>query len=138
MTAIPDPNTHAVPADASLRSHEGLYLTISNWERLSAQLSALLGERGSFLLYARCVHQTRSSFPWLNEASSHSFKASLQQLSADLAARESAEADAASAALLAIFTDTLIVLIGELMTSSILQRAWIPAVVDNVAPEPQE
>lgn len=138
MTAIPDPRTHAVPADALPRRHDDLYQTISNWERLSTQLSAILGKRGSYLLYARSVHQARARFPWLNEASAHSFKASLQQLSADLAARDAAEAYAASAALLAIFTDTLIVLIGELMTASILQRAWIPAGIDNAGPEQQE
>lgn len=138
MKVIPDPRTHAVPSDALPRLHDGLYQTISNWERLSTQLSAILGKRGSYLLYARCLHQARERFPWLSEASAHSFKASLQQLSADLAVRDAAEADAASAALLTIFTDTLIVLIGELMTFSILQRAWIPAVVDNAGPEQQE
>ena len=54
-----------------------------------------------------------------------------------MATRDPAEAEQASLDLLNLFTDTLILLIGELVTNRILLAAWGTLAVDE-APEPSQ
>ncbi len=105
------------------------------WERLATELSPIIGERGFASLYARSLHRAGLEFPWLAphppEAPADAFKL----LASNLKECAPAEAQAASAALLIIFTDTLILLIGELLTNSILRKAWGDDVVNNAGTE---
>lgn len=90
------------------------------WQRLAVELSAIVGENAFQTLYARTVHLARADYPWLTEGADPAFellRASLGQLTPE-------QAGAASVALLILFTDTLILLIGESLTTTILYSSW--------------
>lgn len=114
-----------------------LALTMRRWKRLSLALCAIIGEHGFASLYARCLHQTGTSFSWLSQSGALSAEAALALLDADLRQRPASEATAACDALLGIFIDTLIVLLGELFTNRILLAAWDDDGADAAEPEPQ-
>jgi hypothetical protein len=90
------------------------------WQRLSTELSPIIGDRGFQTLYTRSVHLLRAQHPWLEEGSDPDF----EHLRTRLGQQDAALAGAASTALLTLFTDTLIVLIGEPLTSAIMHAAW--------------
>ncbi|MBJ7311514.1 hypothetical protein ACFOLJ_12120 [Rugamonas sp. CCM 8940] len=104
------------------------------WQRLALELAAIIGHGGFHSLYARSVHLARAHHPWLADATDQQFIG----LKECLAQQESAQAGAASIALLTIFTDTLILLIGELLTMSLLRSAWEHDTVDNAGKEAQQ
>jgi hypothetical protein len=106
--------------------------SIDLWRRLCTELSAIIGDRGFQTLYARSIHLLRPQYPWLEEGSDPAF----EQLRTSLGQQEAALAGAASTALLNLFTDTLIVLIGEPLTTAILHAAWDDAPA-NIAKETQ-
>ena len=104
------------------------------WERLAAELIAIIGERGFASLYARSLNQAATVHKWLApppKASRDAFKL----LAASLQARAPAEAQAANGAMLNIFIDTLIILIGEPVTNGILRAAWGDDVVNDAGTE---
>jgi hypothetical protein len=104
------------------------------WESLATELRAIIGEGGFDSLYARSLHQAAASFPWLAappQADGNAFRL----LALRLKAQEAAAAQAANATLLTIFIDTLIILIGELLTDSILRKAWGEDVVNQAGQE---
>ena len=105
------------------------------WEKLHGVLSAIIGEGGFGSLYARNVHQTQADFDWLTYQPPQPVSASLAQLRLDLDAQPPDLAGAASAALLVNFINTLTLLIGELLTTSILREAWGDDVVINAGTE---
>ncbi len=126
------------PLPASDAAHSAaLKLTMRRWRRLSLALSAIIGEHGFASLYARCLHQTASAFPWITQSSPQPAESAFVRLAADLHARTDSEAAAACDALLTIFIDTLIVLLGELLTNRILRAAWDDDVADAAGPEQQ-
>jgi len=90
------------------------------WQRLAVALVAIIGHSGFDTLYARSIHLARAQHGWLAEGGDPTFHA----LRTSLDSQEPALAGAASIALLTIFTDTLIQLIGEPLTTAILQSAW--------------
>lgn len=104
------------------------------WESLARELRALIGERGFALMYARSLHQAAVIFPWLAPESAQTAD-DFRLLAVLLQAQQVAEAQAASAALLNIFIDALIVLIGELLTDSILRKAWGDNVLNQAVTE---
>jgi hypothetical protein len=106
--------------------------SIDLWRRLCTELSAIIGDRGFQTLYARSIHLLRPQYPWLEEGNDPAF----EQLRNCLEQQEAALAGAASTALLNLFTDTLIVLIGEPLTTAILHAAWDDAPA-NTAKETQ-
>jgi hypothetical protein len=107
---------------------------IALWEGLAIELRAIIGERGFDSLYARSMHRATAAFPWLAAPPQPDGNA-FGLLAACLQAQDAATAEAASAALLNIFIDTLIILIGELLTDSILRKAWGDAVVNQAGQE---
>ncbi|MBP1202868.1 hypothetical protein JOD97_000882 [Duganella sp. 1411] len=99
------------------------------WERLAVELSGIIGQGGFDTLYARSVHVARARHPWLDEGADPGF----DKLGAGLEAQEPAAVGEASIALLIIFTDTLIQLIGAPLTTAILRSAWGRDTADTAA-----
>jgi hypothetical protein len=106
--------------------------SIELWTLLFAELGTIIGERGVSSLYARNLHQVRTRQSWLTPVV-HTDGVGLEQLRTDLHAQ--ADASVPSADLLNTFIDTLILLIGELLTSSILRKAWGDDVVNDAGTE---
>lgn len=96
------------------------FVSVQLWENLATELSSIIGERGFESLFARSLHLASAAYPWLNPQASGATMLHLKQ-SMEC---NSADAAAASGALMRIFLDTLILLIGEHLTSSILGKAW--------------
>ena len=107
------------------------------WEKLHLVLAAIIGDGGFASLYARNLHQTQTTFAWLTRHPPQAVQACLAQLRLDLGAQDLDVAGAASAALLVNFVDTLILLIGELLTTSVLREAWGGDVVNDAGTEAQ-
>ncbi|MFU8789213.1 MAG: hypothetical protein ACNA7G_09285 [Methylobacter sp.] len=98
---------------------------INLWTQMAIQLVSIVGEGGFESLYARSVFLTQSTYPWLSAGSASSpphqrfalLKTSLEQ-------QTPAQASEANHLLLITFTDILVSLIGEQLTTSILRSAW--------------
>lgn len=103
--------------------------TVVLWQRLAVELVAIIGHSGFDTLYARSIHLVRAQHPWLVEGADPRF----DKLRASLDAQAPAPAGAASIALLTTFTDTLIQLIGESLTTTILRSAWGQDTADTAA-----
>jgi hypothetical protein len=94
--------------------------TIEVWEALARAIVPLIGDKGFSILFARCVHLTRATYPWLAldrvEPAPERF-AGLRKI---LEGRSGTDALAASRALLVTFNDALAVLIGAPLTAGML------------------
>lgn len=104
-------------------------VSISLWESLALELIAIIGEDGFQSLYARSAHLNSVAFPWLlldhvTQISTSRF-AGLQISLEKRNLTAPAEVNEASKALLITFVDILALLIGDPLTTSILQSAWI-------------
>jgi len=102
-----------------------LSVTVNLWERLASELISIIGEGGFQSLYSRSVHLTSASFPWI--VHSHPWQrtdSQFENLKISFEGRDFSETSAASIALLVTFIDILAILIGELLTTSILRSAW--------------
>ncbi|PUA18910.1 hypothetical protein C7W93_03060 [Glaciimonas sp. PCH181] len=102
-----------------------LETTVYLWERLASELTSIIGEGGFQSLYSRSVHLTSASFPWM--VLSHPWQRTdsrFVDLKVSFEDRSFTETSEASIALLVTFIDILAVLIGELLTTSILRSAW--------------
>ena len=98
---------------------------IKVWEQLATQIISIVGEDGFNSLYARSIFLSQSKFPWLAASlvapqPDHRFAG----LKSSLEGQEPAQASEANTLLLMTFTDILASLIGEQLTSHILQLAW--------------
>jgi hypothetical protein len=107
---------------------------LRRWQSLALELRIIIGERGFASLYARSLHRAAVTYPWLAPEPPEDGEA-FDLLTARLRTQPAEVAHAASAALLNIFIDTLIVLIGELLTDSILRKAWGDDVVNQAGTE---
>ncbi len=94
------------------------------WRGLAHHLTAIIGERGFASLYARSVYQVSSNYPWLAGQAQPLDGVPFIELHQRLQAQLMPVAGQASVALLSVFIDTLTLLIGELVTASILHAAW--------------
>lgn len=101
---------------------------ISTWKEVAIHLAPIIGEGGVGSLYARSLHLTRASFPWLADGSALESTRRVQQsdwpfmdLRTSLAQREPADASSASSALLNTFLELLAALIGEPLTARLLR-----------------
>lgn len=109
----------------TLRHEEGVDAAIDLWMQMAAGLILIIGAGGFDSLYARSVFLSQSSYPWLAARSrppqiDHRFgdlKASLQAQS-PMCGKE------ANCLLLITFTDILVSMIGERLTTRILDSAW--------------
>ncbi|MGI8894280.1 MAG: hypothetical protein ACR2HE_01265 [Casimicrobiaceae bacterium] len=95
------------------------------WIRAAGELALLIGQGGVRAIYARSLHVTRSSYPWLPEVEQPTqTETAFANLKVGLERREAADALEASTALLVTFTDILATLIGEAMTTHLMNSAW--------------
>ena len=136
--AISDEQRHRMIQNAVL--HHPLTAidgSVALWEKLHMVLAAIIGDGGFASLYARNLHQTQTTFVWLTRHPPQAEQACLAQLRLDLGAQDLDVAGAASAALLVNFVDMLILLIGELLTTSVLREAWGGDVVNDAGTEAQ-
>jgi hypothetical protein len=97
--------------------------TIEIWEAGARALVPLIGETGFSILFARCVHLTRATYPWLVLDRIEPGPERFAGLGKILEGRSGADALAASQALLAIFHDALAALIGAPLTTRILRAS---------------
>lgn len=112
---------------------------VALWEPLAKHIIAIVGVGGFESLYARSVFLTQTQHPWLNATAlstptDHLFatlKKSLEGVTPELAY-------AANRLLLTIFTDTLASLIGEQLTTRILDSAWGQEAFQANSKDPQK
>ena len=134
-----DQQRHRMIRHAVLRDPErAIDASIVLWRGLAGELAAIVGERGFESLYARCLHQVSARYPWLGSQVSGPREAIFADLLQRLREQGMPEAGAAIVALLTIFIDTLILLIGELVTTSILRAAWGDDAVNYAGTEPEQ
>ncbi len=94
-------------------------------DRLSGQLTPLLGEAGVSALYARSLHLSKSEFPWLALArDAGPTDPPFTQLRVCLGRQAPEAAIEAASAFIAIFCGLLTSLIGDAMTRRLLRDAW--------------
>ena len=117
---------HQLVRQAVMRRPEAIVdVTIDLWERLAAELIAIIGEGGFSSLYSRSAHLASVTFPWM--LLSHPWQQTdsrFTDLEKSLEGRTFEDASEASIALLITFVDILALLIGEHLTTSILHSAW--------------
>jgi hypothetical protein len=95
------------------------------WQPLTGELVSIIGEGGFDTLFARSLYLTHASFPWLapgEQVRLADFR--LPELAIRLDGQGADEASRASYLLLQTFTDILASLIGEPLTTGILNSAW--------------
>ncbi|SFU94114.1 hypothetical protein [Pseudoduganella namucuonensis] len=123
--ATSTPQRHQLIAKAVLRQPDDVAGTSALlWQRLASRLSPVIGEGGFMALYLRSLHVARSEHGWLPLHDALPCGAAFTELEQALRRCDPAQAAPASTALLCGFLDTLILLIGELLTTSILREAW--------------
>ena len=110
-------------------------VSVMLWEGLAAELMVIIGESGFASLYSRSLYKAGVQFAWLVPHPPKAAGDAFELLASSLRMRAPAEAQAANGALLNIFIDTLIKLIGELLTNSILRTAWGDDVVNDAGTE---
>lgn len=117
MSARPRPED-AASNDAG----HGADIAISAWTALEATLSPIIGQRGFAALYKRSLHRTRGTHACLNGACELIGEPdNFGSLCAALSAHANTEAMAAHRALFGTFRDLLTSLIGESLTTRLLQ-----------------
>lgn len=106
---------HAKGADAA----------VELWTQLAAQLIPIIGAGGFDSLYARSVNLCQSSYLWLAAVSEQTLTDHrFADLKKSLQAQPPALADEANCLLLITFTNILASMIGERLTTRILDSAW--------------
>ncbi len=111
---------------APVRPEEVVERAVQLWTSLASELIPIIGEAGFAIIYARSLHLNQSAFPWLPAPPPVPKQADslFTSLATSLNERTPAETGEACQALLITFTDMLVVLIGESITTSILRAAW--------------
>jgi hypothetical protein len=106
------------------------------WRSLAVHLSPLIGEIGFGALYGRTGRMLAQQHGWLTLGpSTQTMDALFQTLKEDLARTEPAHAALANEALLTTFTQLLSELIGEALTTKLIDSAWNGAQAPNNAGE---
>jgi hypothetical protein len=65
MATIDAPRHQIIKRAVRQRPEADLDVTIHLWERLASELISIIGEGGFQSLYARSIHLTKATFPWL-------------------------------------------------------------------------
>ncbi|HEY8101837.1 MAG TPA: hypothetical protein VIF82_13905 [Burkholderiaceae bacterium] len=109
---------------------------IQLWERLANELISIIGEGGFQSLYARSLHLTSATYPWLmpNQPWQQG-ESRFADLHKSLVSHDLAQATEASIVLLTTFIDILATLIGEQLTTNMLRSAWGGDALDTAAKE---
>jgi hypothetical protein len=94
------------------------------WRRISGQLVVLIGESGFCASFGRALRTLATRYEWLSvDPARKSIDGLLSALERDMASVESTTADIAGRELLETFTRQLASLIGEALTSRLLEQA---------------
>ncbi|MES2952546.1 MAG: hypothetical protein V4858_28795 [Pseudomonadota bacterium] len=100
-------------------------VVIALWDQLATQIIAIVGIGGFDALFARSIFLTQSKFPWLaGRSTSPAVGHRFADLKASLEGTTPEQAYAANHMLMITFTDVLASLIGERLTTRILDTAW--------------
>ena len=96
------------------------------WAQLATQIISIIGEGGFNSLYARSVFLAQPTFPWLavNTPPFPPIDHRFAILERSFEGRTPEQVSAANNLLLITFTDILDTLIGEQLTTRILNSAW--------------
>lgn len=98
---------------------------METYEQLARQLARLIGEAGVSAIQARSVHLTQKEFPWLAAAPpTEGSQRPVQHLRTTLEGQQPAVILVSAEALVVNFIDLLVTLIGEHLTTRLLQDAW--------------
>lgn len=126
MPDLSDQQRQIIITRAVMRQPEAIVEgTIKLWENLARELISIIGEVGFQSLYHRSIHLISAEFPWLASAGKlPPDDAPFAALRAALQAQDCQQAGEASVALLGIFVEIVIRLIGERLTTNILRAAW--------------
>jgi hypothetical protein len=104
-------------AEAAAIAEEAL----RTWDHIARRLSPIVGDGGFRALYARGLHLTRVTYPWLAAVQGDEQASEpIIRLKLSLQRRDAADAKAASVALLATFTELLCTFVGEGLTTRLL------------------
>ena len=107
--------------------------TISLWRQLAPELILIIGEGGFKALYARSMRLACVQFSWLKHEDAALTSADLfEPLRQRLETRDQQLATDASIALFTLFFDTLASLIGEGLTTHLLQEGRSPSPAENL------
>ncbi|MEM8510775.1 hypothetical protein RCH14_000066 [Massilia sp. MP_M2] len=136
MTAPINLQRHALIERAVLVLGQRGESSVTLWTSIATALGKIIGHQGFDSLLVRCMNELEPDHPWLAGVQPADTGA-LTHLSTLLASRAPEESERASAALLHIFADTLILLVGELVTNRILHSAWKTLAVED-ASEPSK
>lgn len=118
------------------RPQAALEQTALLWEQLATELIAIIGEVGFMAMYTRSLHICRTRYPWLDPLQlPGTAGARFSGLITVLQERDGEEIVEASCNLLITFVDILAGLIGDHMTSNILQVAWGDSAPEGAAKE---
>lgn len=110
---------------SSEREPDPVALGVPAWALLVEQLSPLLGESGLCVLFARARHLTSPQhFPYPVNSDMRTCAALLEQLDEQLSGLDPAARLALNRALLDTFIRLLSGLIGEALTTRLLNTAW--------------
>lgn len=98
---------------------------IERWEQMATHIISIIGEGGFESLYARSVHLTQLTFPWLLAVNLPPVaNQRFADLKASLQGQSTALAKEANQLLLITYTGILASLIGAHLTTRILHLAW--------------
>lgn len=124
--ATSDIQRHQIIRQAIARSTGGIAdVAVKLWQSMASELISIIGQGGFNALYARSLHLASSQFPWLVPGTpANSGNLDFMTLKTSLDSQNAADAYQANLAFLIIFTDTLASLIGEPLTTRILNSAW--------------
>jgi hypothetical protein len=112
--------------------------TVRTWMRAAAELALLIGQGGVRALYERSLHLTRAIYPWLSEAEAPvRTDAPFATLQVSLESGEPEDALEAGAAFLIVCTDLLSNLIGEALTTRLVDSSWIEDAAEQAKKEPR-
>jgi hypothetical protein len=99
--------------------------TAATWRLVAAQLAPVIGARGLEVLFRRALHKTTAAFPWIAaDLESGGIATPLPSIAQCLAGQDPAVAAEASYTMLLTFTELLMTLIGEPLTTRLLAPVW--------------
>lgn len=106
------------------------------WEQMAIQIIAIVGDGGFNSLYARSLFLTQPRHPWLaDQAQPVLTGPRFEELINSFEGKTPAQIREANALLLLTFTDILVSLIGEQLTTRILNSAWSDIAQDGITKE---
>ena len=116
----------APDADAIVQS------TLLTWQQIAAQLEPVIGARGVDALFSRSLHLVGKTHRWLETSGVRGNGAvSLASIRSCFEGLEPPLAIDAACALLATFTELLANLIGESLTTRLLEMVWLQPASDH-------